>query len=160
KLRVNSGGGDVIDGFAIYQLLSESSARVEADIDGLAASMASVIIMAADEIRIAPHAMVMIHNPWSIGLGDADDMRAMADLLDKGRDNIATASVGRTGIDRDEVIALMAAETWMNAQEALERGFVDSVKESKKPAAQALSRLDLSAFGRVPSGFQAAVAKA
>lgn len=160
KLRVNSGGGDVIDGFAIYQLLSEHRARVEADVDGLAASMASVIIMAADEIRIAPHAMVMIHNPWSIGIGDADDMRKMADLLDKVRDNIASAYVDRTGIDRDEVVSLMDAETWMTADEALEHGFVDVIKETKKPAAKALARLDLSNFARVPDGFQRAVASA
>lgn len=160
KLRVNSGGGSVIDGFAIYQNLAEHKAKVIADVDGLAASMASVIIMAADEIRIAPHAMVMIHNPWGGAIGEAEDMRKMADVLDKMRDGIAAAYVERTGKSRDEVVAMMDAETWMSAEEALEHGFVDQIKETKKPAANALSRLDLSGFGRVPSGFQAAVAKA
>lgn len=160
-MRVNSGGGSVIDGFAIYQLLVDHKAEVTAEIDGLAASMASVIIMAADEISIAPHAMVMIHNPWGLGIGDAEEMRKTAELLDKMRDGIADAYVSRTGIERDEVIAMMDAETWMNAEEAQSRGFVDIIKDAKKKDGdKALARLDLSPFSRVPAGFVQAVAQA
>lgn len=162
KLRVNSRGGDVIDGFAIYNLLNEHPARVEVDVDALAASMASVIIMAADEIRMAENAMVMIHNPWSVGMGDAEELRATADVLDKMRDQIANAYVVRTGLGRDEVLAMMDAETWLSAKEAKDKGFADVVKPSKKGAAKkkALASLDLSEFHAVPPGFMAAVAQA
>lgn len=158
KLRVNSAGGDVIDGFAIYNLLNEHPARVEADVDALAASMASVIIMAADEVRVASNALVMIHNPWGGVLGEADDLRSYADLLDKMRDNIATVYVDRTGIDRDEVLALMDAETWLSADEAKERGFADKVKGAKaKMAASALKAVSFSNFANVPEEVQRAI---
>jgi len=162
KLRVNSRGGDVIDGFAIYNLLNEHPARVEADVDALAASMASVILMAADEIRIASNGFVMIHNPWGLALGESDEMRATADLLDKMRDQIAAAYMARTGIGRDEVLAMMDAETWMTPNEAKEKGFVDKVKPAKKGAskAKALAGLDLSDLVHVPAGLLAAVAQA
>jgi ATP-dependent Clp endopeptidase proteolytic subunit ClpP len=162
-LRVNSAGGDVFDGFAIYHLLSEHPARVVAHVDALAASMASVIIMAADEIHIAPSAMVMIHNPWTFAMGDAEDLRAGAELLDKLRGQIADAYVARTGIERDEVLALMDAETWMTAAEAKERGFVDVVKSAKKrnaDAEKALASLDLRGFGATPAVFAKAIARA
>jgi len=161
KLRVNSRGGDVIDGFAIYNLLNEHPARVEVDVDALAASMASVIIMAADEIRMAENAMVMIHNPWSFGMGEADDLRAQADLLDKMRDQIANAYVARTGIDREKVLAMMDDETWLSAAEAKAQGFADVVKPSKKGSSKsrAMASLDLTGL-RPPAPFMAAVAQA
>lgn len=159
-LRVNSVGGSVFDGFAIYQQLADHRARVEAHVDGLAASIASLIIMAADEITIAPQAMVMVHNPWSVGVGDADDMRKAAETLDKIRDSMADAYAARTGLGRDRVVAMMEAETWMNAAEAVAQGFADRIAETKKPAAQALAGLDLSSFARVPNGFSLAVAQA
>lgn len=155
KLRVNSAGGDVIDGFAIYNLLNEHEARVEAEVDALAASMASVIIMAADEIRIASNAMVMIHNPWGWTMGESDDLRRHADLLDKMRENIAAAYVARTGQDRDEVLRMMDEETWLTADEAKKLGFVDIVKANKsKMAAQALASLDVRSLEKVPKAFR------
>jgi ATP-dependent Clp endopeptidase proteolytic subunit ClpP len=162
KLRVNSGGGDVIDGFAIYNLLSQHPARVEADVDALAASMASVILMAADEIRIASNAMVMIHNPWGMEMGEADDLRRWADVLDKMRDQIADTYAARTGQPRDKLLELMAAETWLTAQEAKELGFVDKIVASKKgkAATRAMAGLDLSRFEKPPSEFASAVAQA
>jgi ATP-dependent Clp endopeptidase proteolytic subunit ClpP len=162
-LRVNSAGGDVFDGFAIYNLLSEHGARVVAHVDALAASMASVIIMAADEIQIAPSGMVMVHNPWTMAMGDAEDLRAGAELLDKLRGQIADAYVARTGLDLAEVHALMDAETWMTAAEAKERGFVDVVKSAKKKNrddAKALAAFDLSGFYKTPEVFAKAVDRA
>lgn len=166
KLRVNSPGGDVLEGFAIYNLLNEHKARVEVDIDGLAASIASVIIMAADEIRIASNAMVMVHNPWSCFCGESDDFRAMADLLDKMQGSIADAYAARTGQTRAKCIELMNASTWMTATEAKALGFVDTVKSSKGTAAKKTARaqaqmfaaLDLSAFDDVPAHIVEAVA--
>lgn len=164
KLRVNSRGGDVVDGFAIYNLLAEHPARVEADVDALAASMASVILMAADKVRVASSAMIMIHNPWTIALGEADDLRAYADVMDKWRDNIVDAYVARTGQDRDKIVAMMAAETWLTAEEAKELGFADEVKPAKqlpkKAQARAFASIDLSDFAAVPEHFQRAVASA
>jgi ATP-dependent protease ClpP protease subunit len=166
KLRVNSRGGDVIDGFAIYNLLNEHPARVEADVDALAASMASVVIMAADEIRIASNGFVMIHNPWAISLGEAEDLRATADLLDKMMEQIAEVYVARTGMDRARVLEMMASETWLSPQEAKQHGFVDKVRSAKrvpapkKETARALAGLDLSDLLHVPKGLLAAVAQA
>ncbi len=158
KLRVNSRGGDVWDGFAIYELLREHQARVEADVDALAASMASVIIMAADEIRMAPGAMLMIHNPWTIALGEAEDLRSTAELLDKLQGQIADAYAARTKLARDRVIEMMNAETWMTPSEALALGFADEVKPAKgAESAKALAGLDLRGFERAPAVFAAAV---
>jgi ATP-dependent Clp endopeptidase proteolytic subunit ClpP len=164
QLRVNSRGGDVIDGFAIYNLLQEHPARVEAQIDSLAASMASVVAMAADDISIASNGFVMIHNPWAFTLGEADDLRAHADILDKMRDQIANAYVARTGQKRDAVLEMMAAETWLTASEAKEHGFVDKVRPAKRApgasSARAFAGLDLSELLHVPKGLLAAVAQA
>jgi ATP-dependent Clp protease protease subunit len=162
KLRVNSRGGDVFDGFAIFNLLHDHPARVEAEVDALAASMASVILMAADEIRVAKTAMIMIHNPWTLAMGEAEDLRGTADLLDKIREQIAHAYVARTGLDRARVLEMMDAETWMTADEAKENGFADVVKPAPKgPAkAKAFGSLDVRDFEHVPSFFAAAIDEA
>lgn len=165
KLRVNSRGGDVIDGFAIYNLLNEHPARVEADVDALAASMASVVLMAADEVRIGANGFVMIHNPWGVSIGEADDLRATADLLDKMAEQIAAAYTAHTGLERARILEMMAAETWMTAAEAKELGFVDKVRPAKKGTTKkdqvkALAGLDLSDLLHVPRGLLAAVAQA
>ena len=165
KLRVNSRGGDVIDGFAIYNMLSEHPARVEVDIDALAASMASVVVMAADEIRMAENAMLMVHNPWSLGMGEADDLRAQADVLDKMRDQIANTYAARTGVPLAEILDMMDAETWLSAAEAKAKGFADTVKPMSKKAAasresaRAMASLNLTGL-RAPAQFMAAVAQA
>lgn len=158
KLRVNSRGGDVFDGFAIYNLLRDHPARVEADVDALAASMASVILMAADEIRVAQGSMVMIHNPWSIAIGDAEEMRSTAEVLDKIRGQIADAYVARTGQDLAQVIDWMDAETWLTAEEAVGLGFADTLKGATK--ARALAALDLRGLERTPQIFASAIAAA
>lgn len=162
RLRVNSRGGSVFDGIAIYNLLSEHAARVIADVDALAASAASLILMAADEIRIAETAMIMIHNPWTWAAGESGDLRDTADLLDKIQGQLADAYAARTGLDRERVVEMMAAETWMTALEAKELGFATEVKPSKQAeeSARALAGLDLSGFERAPVAFAMAVANA
>ena len=140
KVRINSGGGDVIDGFAIYSLLQEHEADIQVQIDGLAASMASVIAMAGDTVTAAPGSFVMIHNPWGLGMGESDDLRNLADTLDKMRDNIVDAYIAKTGLKRTRLIDMMDAETWMKASEAKTLGFVDkvlSVTKKKKERASA-----------------------
>lgn len=146
-IRLNSPGGDVFDARVLKTALENSKARVVAHVDALAASAASFLMLAADEIEIAPGAFVMIHNPWSMVMGEAGDMRQAADMLDKVGQTIAADYAAKTGMSRDEALALMAAETWLDADEAVARGFCDRLM-AKAPKASA--RFDLSAFDRVP----------
>ncbi len=141
-LHINSPGGDVFDGIAIYNVLKQNQAKVTVYIDGLAASIASVIAMAGDRIVIASNAMMMIHPAWTIALGDAKEMRKTADMLDKVDASILTTYANRTGKDDAEIWDLMKAETWFTAQEALDNGFVDEIAEEIAIAA----RFDLKRF--------------
>ncbi|MFH6780939.1 MULTISPECIES: head maturation protease, ClpP-related [Methylobacterium] len=129
-LRINSPGGDVFGARAMKTALEQHPAKVVAHVDGLAASAASFLMLAADEIAIAPGAFVMIHEPWSLALGTADDLRGSADLLDKVGLAIAADYVRRTGKPQDEVLALMKAETWFEAEEAIAAGLADRKAET------------------------------
>lgn len=154
-LRVNSPGGSVFDGTAIYNALKQHKAKVIAHVDGLAASIASVIIMAADEIRMGDNAFLMIHEPWSMVAGNADMMRQEAELLDKVAGTIANTYVNKTGKDGQEIKDLMAAETWFTAEEALEAGFIDVIDKDKPEKAQAKATIfDLSAYANVPEALK------
>jgi len=124
-VRINSPGGEVFDGFAIYNALKNHSAQVHVQIDGLAASIASIIAMAGDLVTMGDGAMMMIHNPWTIAIGDSEDMRKTADMLDKVSEGLLDAYESRTGIARDELKTMLAAETWLTAAEAVEKGFAD-----------------------------------
>ena len=140
NLRINSPGGCVIDGNAICNALQRHSAKVITHIDGLAASMASVVAMAGDEVHMADNALLMIHNPWTISMGDADELRADADLLDKMSNNILNA-YGRSQYEADELKELMDAETWFTAQEAFDAGFVDHIENGLRAAASDITAL-------------------
>jgi ATP-dependent protease ClpP protease subunit len=131
NVRINSPGGDVFDGLAIYNSLKAHPAPVNVRIDGLAASIASVIAMAGDTVEIAETALFMAHNPWSAVIGEANDLRKMADTLDliKGQLQIAYARSGKTA---DELSAIMDAETWLTGAEAVSAGFCDSLCTSAK----------------------------
>jgi ATP-dependent Clp protease, protease subunit len=153
NLRVNSPGGSVFDGTTIYNALRAHPAKVIAHIDGLAASIASVIVMGADEVRAADNAYLMIHDPWSIVMGGAMDMRKEADLLEKVGGTIAKTYAKKSGQDEAEILALMAEETWLTAEEAMELGLVDSIYEEKPDKAQAVM-FDLSVFARVPDALK------
>lgn len=135
NLRLNSPGGQVFDAHAIFNMLVRSKARVEVDIDGMALSAASVIAMAGDEIRMAENAMMMIHDPWIVAMGSAQELRNTADTLDKIRGTIVSTYSGRRALDAEEVSKMMADETWMDAGEALDAGFVDSVTQAQRAAA-------------------------
>ena len=126
-LRINSPGGQVFDGFAIYSALQAHEAEVHVKIDGLAASIASIIAMAGDTVEIGPNAFVMIHDPSSYAFGNAADLRKEADLLDKLRDAIAKVYADKSGKPLDQIKAKMAEETWFTGDEALEFGLVDSI---------------------------------
>jgi ATP-dependent Clp protease protease subunit len=126
-VRLNSPGGSVDEGVAIYNALVRHSGGVDIAIDSLAASAASFIAMAGDNITIAKNARMMIHSPWTIALGNATDLRKTADVLDKYDESLVASYAERSGNSEDDVRALMAAETWYTATEAVEAGFADQV---------------------------------
>lgn len=134
-LRINSEGGDVMDGRTMYNLLAEHKARITVYVDGLAASIASLIAMAGDEIRMGDGTFMMIHNPWSMAVGNASDMRRMADLLDSVANTLIDTYTARTKGNRDQIKTWMEDETWMTAQESVERGFATVVAEPVRVAA-------------------------
>ena len=134
-IYINSGGGDVFAGIAIYNTLRRSGAHKIAHVDGLAASIASVIAMAADEIVMAENAMMMIHEAWTLAGGNKREIRKIADELERIDGLIAETYQVRTNLDIDQIRDLLMAETWMTAQEAVEMGFADRVELGLKAAA-------------------------
>ncbi|MGB2560193.1 MAG: head maturation protease, ClpP-related [Akkermansiaceae bacterium] len=154
-LRINSPGGSVIDGTAIFNALKRHSAKVITHVDGLAASMASVIAMAGDEVHMADNALMMIHNPWTISMGDADELRADADLLDKMQASILSA-YGRSQYEPEEIKDLMDAETWFTAQEAFDAGLVDHIEGGLRAAAADFAALAASSELTIPAEKQVA----
>lgn len=146
NIFINSPGGSVFDGVSIYNQLKRHSARKNVFIDGIAASIASVIAMAGDEISIAANGFMMIHEPWSCACGNASDLRRTADQLDKINDSIIDTYAARTPTPENVIAEMMEAETWMNAQEAVEHGFADQITEEVAIAAH----FDLGQFNNVP----------
>ncbi|AYN29999.1 Clp protease ClpP [Buttiauxella sp. 3AFRM03] len=125
-IRIHSPGGSVLDGFAIYNTLARLTGAVNIYIDGMAASMASVIAMLPNAtVHIPENAWIMIHNPWGGMMGDANEMREYADFLDGHTKNILSAYAQKTGLDDAELRTMMDAETWMTGSEAVEKGFAD-----------------------------------
>jgi ATP-dependent Clp protease, protease subunit len=135
NLRINSPGGDVFDGFAIYNMLAQHPARVEVDVDGVAASIASIIAMSGDQIRMAKNALMMIHNPQGGAYGDETEMMRVAALLKTVKGNLATTYVDRTANKKSDVEAWMDDETWFTAEAAVERGFADTVTSETQVSA-------------------------
>jgi len=129
-VRINSPGGDVFEGFAIYQALLRDRRQIVTAVDGLAASSASVVMMAGDEINAAQTAMVMIHDPWTIAIGNAGEFRELADLLDQITGQIVSAYGRRDSVDQAAIREAMRAETWYTASQAQEAGLVDTVTEA------------------------------
>jgi ATP-dependent Clp protease, protease subunit len=131
NLYINSPGGGVFAGMTIYNVVNRMSAEVTAYIDGLAASIASVVAMAADKIIMPKNALMMIHNPMGIVMGYAEDMRKEADLLDRVKSSIMSTYKDRTKKDEKKISAMMDAETWMTGEEAVRDGFADVLEEKK-----------------------------
>lgn len=124
---INSVGGDVFAASQIYTALKEYSDSVEVKIDGIAASAASVIAMAGDIVSMAPTAMMMIHDPSTVAIGDAEEMRAAIKMLSEVKESIISAYELKTKLPRDQIGRMMTAETWINAKKALELGFADEI---------------------------------
>lgn len=134
-VRINSDGGDVFAGQAIYSILKRHHARVTVLVDGLAASIASVIAMAGDKVIMPRNAMIMVHNPWTIAVGTADDFRSLADDMDKIRESLIVVYQDKSGMGKDQIIHLMNAETWLTAEDAVNYGFADEIEETRQLAA-------------------------
>lgn len=145
-VRINSPGGDVFDAMAIFNALKRHKAEVVSHVDGLAASAASIIAIAGDRVLMGTGSFLMIHNAWGVAIGDAGDMRQMADTLEKITDSLVGIYAERSGKDPKEVQSLLDAETWLSAEEAIEEGFADETEEAKKASAS----FDLSRFQNVP----------
>lgn len=146
---INSAGGDVFAGQAIYSILKRAKAHITVHIDGLAASIASIVAMAGDEIIMPSNAMMMIHNAWAYTAGNKDELRDMADTLDKIDGVLRGIYMERTGRSEEEIAEKMNAETWFTADEALEFGLIDSVSGEARIAA--LSKEYASRYHNIPT---------
>lgn len=133
QLSINSPGGDVFDGLAILNSLRQHPANVNVVVDGVAASAASFIAMAGDTVKMAPQAMMMIHDAAGLVIGNAQDMQEMATLLDKTSDNIASVYAQRAGGAQEDWRAAMKAETWYTDQEAVDAGLADEILSEDTP---------------------------
>lgn len=157
-LFINSEGGDVFAAQAIYSTLRRHPAKVHTFVDGLAASAASLVAMAGDTITMPRNAMLMLHSPWAAAVGNAGDLRAVAEDLDRVRESMIAVYAERSGKSKDEIVSILDNETWYTAQEAVAAGFADEVEGARKIAASinrdVLSingrQVDLSAFLRFP----------
>ncbi len=136
-VRLNSPGGDVFDGVAVYNALKNHPAKITTRIEGLAASIASVIALAGDEVHAYANTMYMIHDPWVMAVGNQEDLRSIADVLEKIGGQLADIYTGKTGLEADTIKEMMRTETWMTAQEGKGLGFVDKVLDGEGKTAKA-----------------------
>ncbi len=129
---INSPGGDCVAASQIYTMLMDYKGHITVKIDGIAASAASVIAMAGTEVLMAPTSLLMIHNPLTVAIGDSEEMQKAIAMLDEVKESIINAYELKTGMSRAKLAHLMDAETWMNANKAIELGFVDGVLADEK----------------------------
>lgn len=136
---INSPGGDCVAASQIYTMLIDYPGHVTVKIDGLAASAASVVAMAGTQVLMAPTAMMMVHNPLTVAIGDSAEMQKAIAMLSEVKESILNAYEIKTGLSRAKLSHLMDAETWMNAKKAVELGFADGIlTDEKKSAADAV----------------------
>lgn len=153
-VNINSGGGDVFSGVAIHNMLKSHKAHVTVKIDGLAASIASVIAMAGDKVIMPSNAMLMIHNAWTFAVGNASDLRKQAEDLEKINSVVINSYLDKNpDIDEDKLRSLMDEETWLTAQEAKDFGLVDEIAEPNKAAAN-ITKSQIERYDNVPSKFK------
>jgi ATP-dependent Clp endopeptidase proteolytic subunit ClpP len=147
NLHINCVGGDVFEGMAIYNVLKKRTQKTTVYIEGIAASMGSIIALAGDEVIMSENSLYMIHNAWGGTMGEANEMRRYADILEKLSNESADIYVKKTGLSLEEVKEMMDEETWLNAEEALEFGFIDTISDAVKVAA----KIDVSKFKNITS---------
>lgn len=140
-VRINSPGGDVSAGVSIYNMLNEHEGNVTIKVDGIAASIASLISMAGDKIIMLPGSMMMVHLPWVFAAGNADDLEGAVEMLKKTGQSMVPIYAARTGLSEERVNELLKAETWMTAQDAVELGFADEAVEAKTSLAESMAKI-------------------
>ena len=145
NLRINSLGGDVFDGMAMYNVIKRREAKTTVYIEGIAASIATIISLGADEVVMAENSLFMIHNAWGGTMGEAKDMRKTAETLEKITGELTDIYRKKTGLSYDALAEMMDEETWLNANEALDMGFIDTISDSIKVAA----KYDVSKFKNI-----------
>ncbi|QSX09544.1 Clp protease ClpP [Alkalibacter rhizosphaerae] len=133
SIWINSPGGDVFAAAQIYNMLMDYKGNVTIKIDGLAASAASVIAMAGTEVQMSPVAIMMIHNPMTVAIGDSKEMQKASEMLSEVKESIMNAYEIKTGLSRSKLSHLMDAESWFNAKKAVELGFADTILFDSSP---------------------------
>jgi len=149
RLYINSDGGEVFQGVSIYNMLVRHTAKISVFVDGIAASIASLIAMSGSTVTMAPNSFLMIHEPWGGGHGTASDLRKQADTLDKVRVQLVDTYARKTGLSGDKISDLLAAESWFDSAEALKLGFATAI--SPVVTAMSAMRYDLSRFRNAPA---------
>lgn len=157
-LHINSPGGDVFESLAMASAIAAHTGKVTAYIDGLAASAATSLALAASEVVMVEGGLFMIHNAWTMAWGNKTELRATADLLDKVDSSIVATYARKTGAEDAQIVTWMDAETWFTAQEALDAGFVDQVSVPSQAAGtqNSAARWNLSAYANAPKPQQPA----
>lgn len=145
NLRINSLGGDVFDGLAIYNIIKKRTAKTTVYIEGIAASIATIIALGADEVVMSENSLFMIHNASGGAMGESKDLQKTADILVKITEQLSEVYQAKTGLSQEAILDMMDAETWLNAQEALELGFIDTISDAIKVAA----KYDVSKFKNI-----------
>lgn len=155
-VNINSPGGDVFAAAQMYNMLRSHRGKVKVMVDSLAASAASVIAMAGDEVEISPVGMLMIHNPSTVAAGDHNDMQRALDTLNEVKESIINAYQTKTHLSRKELSDLMEHETWMNANMALEKGFVDKIsgESSAKSSFFSTKSMDNTVLNKIVAKFE------
>ncbi|NTK37702.1 Clp protease ClpP [Enterococcus faecium] len=151
NLHINSPGGSVFEGIAIGNMLRQHKARVVAHVDALAASIASVIVASCDEVIMPENSMLMIHNPWTISMGNAKELRKQADDLDKIAESSVVTYLAKAGekLTEEKIKQIMDEETWMSDQEAYNYGLCDVVESANQVAASISQKL-FETYQKVP----------
>ncbi|MCA6755477.1 Clp protease ClpP [Enterococcus lactis] len=151
NLHINSPGGSVFEGIAIGNMLRQHKARVVAHVDALAASIASVIVASCDEVIMPENSMLMIHNPWTISMGNAKELRKQADDLDKIAESSVVTYLAKAGekLTEEKIKQIMDEETWMSAQEAYNYGLCDVIESANQVAASISQKL-FETYQKVP----------
>ena len=145
NLRINSLGGDVFDGLAIYNIIKKRTAKTTVYIEGIAASIATIIALGADEVVMSENSLFMIHNASGGAMGESKDLQKTAEVLNKITRQLAEVYEAKTGLSQTAIQDMMDAETWLNAQEAFDLGFIDTISDAIKVAA----KYDVSKFKNI-----------
>tara|TARA_R110000824_G_scaffold104256_2_gene247454 strand:+ start:3517 stop:4215 length:699 start_codon:yes stop_codon:yes gene_type:complete len=146
-VHINSGGGSVSQGIAIYNSLKQHDGQVNVFVDGLAASIASVIALAGDTVTMAEGSLLMVHLPWTQIAGNAEDLRKEAEVLDQHKETLIDIYASNSQLGRDEIEAMLSEETWLTAEEAYELGLITTIAGELKQAAS----VNIDSFNNAPN---------